>query len=422
MILFSNSVVYCQLSGYNRVTYGNYILKENVPPVLSVEVIGKIGHFPNWEGLNNIINDVNKAVEVKLRSKQPYKVVPYQNILKTSYVVKDTNYAKIENIGNSLIVGINLQECHESERDWYFDFYASIYPGTFDKISKDEIFNNLEERFRYIDRDSKIKRVGNDIKIIENLNSPSKEDYKILTNLISGPKYKNEVEYQASISKSKPSDEPISNSKIDNLVKESKPINKKEEKFKFSDDPKILLSQLNLIEAEIKKSKMSASKKQEALANFNILRKQAKDLIELKKLGNRWDGMMNFKEERNRNGKIINSRLLEYLNESEKKILLQILNGEIDVDPQSKNYTRCGTKEANCKFCGIRMTVNTNYRSIGMIISSFNYLPFVSLNEPEVKEIKSYLRQIRSGKHYICFADESDLFCSRQHKYLFDKR
>jgi hypothetical protein len=220
--LFCNSVAYCQLSGYNRVTYGNYMLGENVPKVLSVEVVGKIGQFPNWEGLNNLINDVNKAVEVKLRSKQPYKIVPYQNVLKTNYTVKDTNYTKIQNVGNTLILGITLQECNERERDWYFDFYASIYPGNYENISKEEIFKNLEERFRYIARDSKINRIGNDIRILEYLNSPSTEDYKFATNIVSGLKYKNEEIYQASLTKLESGEKSLENSKLNN---ESKSLN-----------------------------------------------------------------------------------------------------------------------------------------------------------------------------------------------------
>jgi hypothetical protein len=168
---------------------------------------------------------------------------------------------------------------------------------------------------------------------------------------------------------------------------------------------------------------MTTTQKQEALVKLNDAIKQYRDLIEVKKIGKKWDEFMNFNDGRKENGKITNSRLLEYLNEADKKLLLRILNREIDSDPQSKHGSSCGTIVTNCRQCGDRISVTSRYRSIGQTIIDLDGLPvFYILNESEVKELKSYFQKIRSGKYYICDAYNDEKFCSKQHKYLFEQR
>ena len=160
--------------------------------------------------------------------------------------------------------------------------------------------------------------------------------------------------------------------------------------------------------------------------NIGVVKKQMKDIIELKKFGEDWDDALNHAEERDKNGKIVKSILSKYLNESDKILLLKILNGEIESDPESRNFGSyvCGTTIANCKFCGTRINVNKYYESLGGIFISLHRTPLIglSIKEADIKELKSYLGLIRSGKYYICIKKDKELFCTPEHKYLFDKR
>jgi hypothetical protein len=195
---------------------------------------------------------------------------------------------------------------------------------------------------------------------------------------------------------------------------------KKEQEFKLSDDPLIMLKQFDEMALEIKKSNWSNSKKQEELAKITDLKKQTRELIQFKKLANNIDDNINHIEQKDKSGKIVSSRLLKYFNDSEDKLILKILNNEINLDPQSKNLNPCGTTLDNCKykFCNKSITVKTNFRSIGYIIQDLNHLPFFSMNEKDIKEIKYFLGQLRSGKYYVCIPSGFDSFCSKEHLNL----
>jgi hypothetical protein len=229
-----------------------------------------------------------------------------------------------------------------------------------------------------------------------------------------------------SISKASTIETSIPNPIIENKLVITKPVLKDNQNIKWSDDPAILLKQIMLAEATIKNSKLSNVKKQEALALFIQLKKQARELIEFKKLGQKWDDALNNVEEKNKDGRIVKSILSKFLNESENNLLLKIINGEIDSDPQSRNFGSyvCGTTITDCKFCGTQIKVNKYYNSLGGIIIGMHRTPLIGafLKETEIKELKSWLGLIRSGKYYICIKNDSELFCTREHKYLFNKR
>lgn len=191
----------------------------------------------------------------------------------------------------------------------------------------------------------------------------------------------------------------------------------------WSDDPAIFLKQLSVAEAAIKNSKLSNSKKQEALAKIIPLKKQARELIDFKKLGQDWDDFLNQTGRFDKNGKIVKSQISKYFNDSENKLLLKILNQELNLDPQSKNWDRCGNTLENCKFCGRQINVTKYYRSIGFIIRDLDGLPvMVRLTDSEIKEVKYYLARIRSGSYYVCLTNDKELFCTKEHSYLFNKR
>jgi hypothetical protein len=188
-------------SNRNKVSIG--ILKQDVgmPKTISIQVIGQVGKYPNWDGLSDIILDMNIEIQKQLRNQIPYKIIPRQNIIKTNNL-KDSSFVGLENLGNNLIVQVFLQECLQKERDWYSDFYLSIFPNNENDISLDQFYDNLQNRFKYIELDSKIKRIGNDIIELE-LNYPAKGLYKVVSNLVSGPRFKTDSDYEKSLIKIK---------------------------------------------------------------------------------------------------------------------------------------------------------------------------------------------------------------------------
>ena len=196
-----NNLSAIKQSNKNRVSIGLLKQDEGKPKTISIQVIGEVGKYPNWDGLSDIILDMNIEIQKQLRNQIPYKIIPRQNIIKT-YNLKDSSFVGIVNLGNNLIVQVFLQECSQKERDWYSDFYLSIFPNNEKDISKNQFYENLQNRFKHIELDSKIKRIGNDIIELE-LNYPAKGLYKVVSNLVSGPKFKTDNDYEKSLTKIK---------------------------------------------------------------------------------------------------------------------------------------------------------------------------------------------------------------------------
>ena len=417
-----------QTTSKNKTFIAQVAVEEKDPSLIAVNVWGKSGNSPNWDGLSSIINDVNFEVQKILRGNQPYKVVPYpfKNTLKSGFS------AGIRTYTNEFQIEIYLQECEEKDRDWHFDFYATISPKISTSISKDDTYKNAQKRFKLLSNNSKIRKIGSDIFDISNLDYPTTKNHSLAINIVAGQKYGNDGIFDNETVLNNPIELPSSNlnEKLylnqgsSNSIEINKSNSAKAGNSTLSDDPSIAINQLIKLKSLINSSKkMTSTEKQEALVKLNDAIKQYRDIIELNKIGQKWDEFMTFNDGRKENGKITNSRLLEYLNEADKKLLLRILNREIDLDPQSKHGSSCGTIVTNCRQCGDRISVTSRYRSIGYTIRDLNDLPvFYILNESEVKELKSYFQKIRSGNNYICDAYNDEKFCSKQHKYLFQQR
>ena len=427
---------------------------------IKIIAISEIGTYPEFKGVNTILKQLKKNVEVVLRGDKPYRV-------KTN----DENGTVIPaRQGNALVLEVALIPCEEDRRNYFFDAAALIYTSIDPKEEKavhSKIRTAVMDKATASFAGAEVQEAyPNNINLIGftglNTIDPSKE-YKLILKFLVGKRVggyqyigddvsdinkANEssnklLQYAslpkvylpnnqspkltdglANLSNANTVEKTTLDPRNENRVGTTRPTVKEGQDSKF--DAQVALKKLLLYEAAIKKSKLSNSKKQEALEKLSVVKKQMKDIIELKKFGEDWDDALNHAEERDKNGKIVKSILSKYLNESDKILLLKILNGEIESDPESRNFGSyvCGTTIANCKFCGTRINVNKYYESLGGIFISLHRTPLIglSIKEADIKELKSYLGLIRSGKYYICIKKDKELFCTPEHKYLFDKR
>jgi len=434
-----------------------------------------IGKYPKYNGLKNVLDSIEISVNNLLQGDIPYMVfLSINNIPQETYSIKNKIFT----------YKIILKKCEEQKRYWKFGIGGAFYLADtlitsyndkepseagssvrwllMDKaknwnsigvtelsphdISREDANKYILERKKRIDlENSSEKRESSqhdtfnegDIfftcsSIFGVISNKALLNASVIDNKVPNMKYLYSLVYQdqsikSTYSKNKePAQTSTSNSTAvnKNSVGTTRPTVKEGQDSKF--DVQVELKKLLLYEAAIKKSKLSNSKKQEALEKLGVVKKQMKDVIELEKLGEDWDDALNHAEERDKNGKIVKSILSKYLNESDKILLLKILNGEIESDPESRNFGSyvCGTTIANCKFCGTSIKVNKYYESLGGIFISLHRTPLIglSIKEADIKELKSYLGLIRSGKYYICIKKDKELFCTPEHKYLFDKR
>lgn len=463
LIIFFCTISSTQLRG-NILTYGDNIKERiiNKPSQSDEEIIitavSEIGTYPEFKGVTTLLDQLKKNVEQALRGNKPYRV-------KTNNENGTVTPAKL---GNELVLEVTLIPCEQEKRHWYFEASAALYSD----ISSTK-FSLLEGKVRMDVMDKAQKSFMQtppqeaypnnvNLKDFRSLNSAdSKKEYNLIIKFLVGkrpPGFFEVLDETDTNNSNKNSNKAIENSSLvkvylpnnqppkfsDNTIEYSqqqsnKSVVKNANQGTFNDqrildkegqdskfNAQVELKKVLLYEAAVKKSKLSNSKKQEALEKLSVVKKQMKDVIEIEKFGEDFDDALNHAEERDKNGKIVKSILSKYLNESDKILLLKILNGEIESDPESRNFGSyvCGTTIANCKFCGTRIKVNKYYQSLGGIFISLHRTPLIglSIKEEDIKELKSYLGLIRSGKYYICIKNDKELFCTPEHKYLFDKR
>jgi hypothetical protein len=117
---------------------------------------------------------------------------------------------------------------------------------------------------------------------------------------------------------------------------------------------------------------------------------------------------------------------LSHFNTSDKLFIKKIL--KMNEDPYNVLFSVCGKGVRKCKWCGKNYAFNKIYKSIisyvrylNFHVDNFNYDESDILKE--VKYLRPYINEIKSGKYYFCEEDLYSLggkgFCSKKCEFEF---
>jgi hypothetical protein len=118
---------------------------------------------------------------------------------------------------------------------------------------------------------------------------------------------------------------------------------------------------------------------------------------------------------------------LSHFTTADKLFIKKIL--KMNEDPYNRLFSVCGKGVRKCKWCGENYTFNKLYKSIISHVRSLLYSHVDNFNYDEsdilkqVKYLRPYINEIKSGKYYFCEEDIFSIggrgFCSKKCEFNF---